>query len=117
MDFQLHFRPRGLCAINYLRSEPLYSQWQFREGLQVAADRGDVAMVQWFFERFSGLEVPSEVVARAAGKGHLPVLGFLLKHDEGRDCRHEQVGVELEKDSWTDSVPVMPKDWSGPATL
>ncbi|KAE9109911.1 hypothetical protein PF005_g11338 [Phytophthora fragariae] len=68
-------------------------------------------MVKWFFERFSGLEVPSEVATKAVGKGHLPVLRFLLEHDEGLDYRHEQVEVELEADSWTDSVPSDGVQW------
>ncbi|KAE9247222.1 hypothetical protein PF002_g6379 [Phytophthora fragariae] len=74
-------------------------------------------MVKWFFERFSGLEVPSEVATKAVGKGHLPVLRFLLEHDEGLDYRHEQVEVELEADSWTDSVPVMPQSWRDPGNI
>ncbi|KAE9354057.1 hypothetical protein PF008_g4700 [Phytophthora fragariae] len=110
-------RPSSWSLCNSLRTEPLYSQWQFLEGLKVAAERGDVPMVKWFFDRFSGLEVPSEVATKAAGKGHLPVLQFLLEHDEGRDYQHEQVEVELEEDSWTDSVPVMPESWRGPGNV
>ncbi|GMF63885.1 unnamed protein product [Phytophthora fragariaefolia] len=104
-----------LC--NYLRSDPLYSHWLFREGLKVAAERGDVRMVRWFFDQFSGLEVPSEVVTKAAGHGHLPVLEFLLEHDKGRGCKHKQVEVEVEEDAWVDSVPVMPAKWSGPGDV
>ncbi|OWZ18510.1 hypothetical protein PHMEG_0007385 [Phytophthora megakarya] len=107
-------RTPGWTLNNYLRSEPLYMEWQFREGLQIAASRGDLDTLNWLFHHFSGLEVPSEVVTAAAKNGHLTVLKFLLQHDQGRNCTHENKKVELDEDSWTDSVPVMPTDWKGP---
>ncbi|ETK73611.1 hypothetical protein L915_19482 [Phytophthora nicotianae] len=110
-------RNPGWSLTNYLRSEPFYHQWHFREGLQNAARRGDVDMVKWFFDHCSGLEVPSEVVAVAAENGHLPVLQFLLENDQGRNCKHEKRLVELEEDTWEDSVPVMPEDWTGPGNV
>ncbi|KAG3098072.1 hypothetical protein PI124_g16136 [Phytophthora idaei] len=110
-------RTPGWSLTNYLRSEPFYHQWQFREGLQIAARSGDVGMVKWFFDHFSGLEVPSAVVTAAAGNGHLLVLQFLLENDQGRDRKHEQKQVEIEEDSWTDSVPIMPEGWSDPGNM
>ncbi|KAG3010550.1 hypothetical protein PC120_g15001 [Phytophthora cactorum] len=111
---------------NYLRSNLFYSEWQFREGLLISVRRGDVEMVKWFFDHFSGLEVPAEVVTAAASKGHLPVLQFLLENDQGRCCDHKRKTVEMEvewstgwgptlprEDSWTESVPIMPKEWNG----
>ncbi|KAL3657636.1 hypothetical protein V7S43_017439 [Phytophthora oleae] len=74
-------------------------------------------MVQWFFEHFSGCEVPSEAVAAAANKGHLPILQFLLANDAGRDCERKRTNVELDSDEWVDSVPVMPSNWSGPGNV
>ncbi|KAG4049574.1 hypothetical protein PC123_g15160 [Phytophthora cactorum] len=111
---------------NYLRSNLFYSEWQFREGLLISVRREDVEMVKWFFDHFSGLEVPAEVVTAAASKGHLPVLQFLLENDQGRCCDHKRKTVEMEvewstgwgptlprEDSWTESVPIMPKEWNG----
>ncbi|KAG7380803.1 hypothetical protein PHYPSEUDO_006763 [Phytophthora pseudosyringae] len=102
---------------NYLRSEPNYHRYQFYEGIQVAARKGDVHMVKWFFDHFRGCEVPSEAVAAAAHKGHLPVLKFLFENDAGRGCKHKWKRVELENDEWVDSVPVMPDNWNGPGSV
>ncbi|KAG6973413.1 hypothetical protein JG688_00003553 [Phytophthora aleatoria] len=110
-------RTPGWSLTNYLRSELFYHQWQFREGLQIAARSGDVGMVKWFFDHFSGLEVPSAVVTAATGNGHLLVLQFFLENDQGRDRKHEQKQVEIEEDSWTDSVPIMPEGWSDPGNM
>ncbi|KAG3107790.1 hypothetical protein PI124_g8873 [Phytophthora idaei] len=62
---------------NFLRSEPYYTEYEFREGIRVAAGLGDRVMVQWFLDHFQGFEIPSEVVAEAAKNGHLSVVKFL----------------------------------------
>ncbi|KAG6577898.1 La-related protein 6 [Phytophthora cinnamomi] len=97
-----------LC--NYLRSEPLYREWQFRKSLEVAAGREDAKVVNWWLDHFSGLEIPSEVVTAAAKKGHFPVLKLLLDRDAGRGGggNHAVKDVVLVEDEWADSVPVMP---------
>jgi hypothetical protein len=43
---------------NFLRSDPHYHRWQFSLSLEVAAKRGDLAMVQWLFSHFSELRWP-----------------------------------------------------------
>ncbi|KAE8881006.1 hypothetical protein PF005_g14612 [Phytophthora fragariae] len=69
---------------NYLQSNDHYNQWQFSESLEIAAGRGDLDVVKWLFEHFSGPEVAVEVVEAAAKNGRLSVLKFLLDHDTGR---------------------------------
>ncbi|KAG3019039.1 hypothetical protein PC128_g2805 [Phytophthora cactorum] len=76
-----------LC--NFLRSEPYYTEYEFREGVRVASRLGDLAMVQWVLDHFQGFEIPSEVVTEAAKNGHLSVVKFLWEHDQGHAYRHE----------------------------
>ncbi|KAE9298638.1 hypothetical protein PF008_g23454 [Phytophthora fragariae] len=110
-------RPEGWSLCNFLRSEPYYYRYQLYEAIQVAARQGDVSVVTWLMDHFSGCEVPSEAVAAAAFKGHLPVLQLLLEKDAGRGRPHKSERVELENSEWVDSVPVMPAEWSGPGNV
>ncbi|GMF45375.1 unnamed protein product [Phytophthora fragariaefolia] len=68
---------------NFLRSEPLYYQWQFQKATVTAAGPGDLGALKWLFTHFSGCVVPVLAVEEAACDGHLAVLEFLLEHDAG----------------------------------
>lgn len=103
-----------------MRSEPLYYQWQFHKATQIAAARGDVKTLEWLFSHFTGCEVPSEAVTKAAAGGHIPVLEFMLNHDAGWNFNREIVQMsygEGGEDSWFESVPDLPDDWSGPGNV
>ncbi|KAG6577922.1 La-related protein 6 [Phytophthora cinnamomi] len=110
-------RPDGWSLCHFLRSDPHYYRYQFHEAIEVAAGQGDVSVVTWLMDHFSGCEVPSDAVAAAAYKGHLSVLQLLLEKDAGRGRPHKVDRVELENDEWEDSVPVMPTNWSGPGNV
>ncbi|ETP40863.1 hypothetical protein F442_11859 [Phytophthora nicotianae P10297] len=70
---------------NYLRSDPHYNRDQFVESLIAAVNRKDLAVVQWVFSHFSGLEVPEDVADAATRAGSLPVLKFLLANVVGHE--------------------------------
>ncbi|POM63347.1 Hypothetical protein PHPALM_21272, partial [Phytophthora palmivora] len=69
---------------SHLHSNCHYYHWQFSEALEIAAGRGDVAIVQWIFEHFTTCQVAVEVVEKAAKNGHLNVLQFMWEHDKER---------------------------------
>ncbi|ETP01853.1 hypothetical protein F441_20976 [Phytophthora nicotianae CJ01A1] len=82
------------CLTNYLRSDPYYHRWQFEKSLEVAASRGDLHIVKWLFEHFSGCEAPESVVYDAVRKGHLCVLQFLWGRRSGQRP-HPECSVRL----------------------
>ncbi|KAG2772419.1 hypothetical protein PC116_g6024 [Phytophthora cactorum] len=113
-------RTPGWTLCNYLRSEDHYYQWQFHKTTQVAAARGDVKIMEWLFTHFSGCEVPSEAVTKAAGNGHLSILEFMLNNDAGWGFNRDFVQMsygEGGEDSWFESVPDLPEDWDGPGNV
>ncbi|KAG6966570.1 hypothetical protein JG688_00006712, partial [Phytophthora aleatoria] len=70
---------------NYLRSDEFYSRWEFAEAVKVAVSLDNVSILRWFFSRFKGCLVPSDVVVMATEKGSLPILEFLLANDSSED--------------------------------
>jgi ankyrin repeat protein len=66
---------------NFLRSDRHYCKWQFAKATIVVVGCGNLAMLKWLFEHFTGCAVPVEAAEEAAGNGHLDVLEFLLEHD------------------------------------
>jgi hypothetical protein len=70
-------RTPGWSLTNYMRSDRHYYRWQFAKSLYAAAERGDLAIVEWLFAHFSGCEGPAEVVAVAARQGNPRFLRFL----------------------------------------
>ncbi|KAF4039654.1 hypothetical protein GN244_ATG08178 [Phytophthora infestans] len=63
---------------NHLRSDPCYYHYQLSKSLQVAAARGNLAVVKWLCCHFSGCTAPPSVVNIAAKNGHLQILQLLL---------------------------------------
>ncbi|KAL3657625.1 hypothetical protein V7S43_017428 [Phytophthora oleae] len=102
-------RATGWTLANYLRSEPQYYQWQFWKITQVAADLGDVKLMQWIFAHFKGCVVPVKVVEKAAEHGHFELLHFLLENDVARYHRHRRQAVEsLREIIPYESIPEIP---------
>lgn len=54
---------------NYLRSEIRYGEWQFNEPMVVAAQRGNLAILQWLLDHYSECSVDKTVVEAAAQAG------------------------------------------------
>ncbi|CAH0519874.1 unnamed protein product [Peronospora belbahrii] len=71
-------RPSHWSLTNFLQSDTFYYRWQFSKSLEVAAARGDLAMVKWLFAHFSGCETTFRVVESAAENGCTPVLEYLM---------------------------------------
>ncbi|EGZ05524.1 hypothetical protein PHYSODRAFT_533743, partial [Phytophthora sojae] len=82
-------RSVGWSLSNFLRSEPHYYHWEFIVSLLVAANRGNLEVVQWLFDHFSGCEAPADAFEEAAVNDHLPVVKFLLANSD--NCRDENV--------------------------
>ncbi|EGZ19751.1 hypothetical protein PHYSODRAFT_490462, partial [Phytophthora sojae] len=102
-------RTPGLALTNFLRFDPHYHKWQFSKSLQVAADRGDLLMVQCFFTHFSGCEAPATVTDGAKKKGYLRVLRFLREHKSGaesQDTDRQSCSVRFYDGAscWTDET-------------
>jgi hypothetical protein len=83
-------RRPGWSLTNYLRSDPHYYRWQFVKSLYEAAGRGDLAVVEWLFAHFAGVEAPEDVVLNAARFGHLRVFRFLFERRSGERNEAEQ---------------------------
>ncbi|EGZ05471.1 hypothetical protein PHYSODRAFT_533919 [Phytophthora sojae] len=86
-------RPSRWSLTNYLRSDPHYYQYQFRESMVAATKQGDLRVIQWLMERFSVCQVPVSVVEIAAKRGRLDILQFLLEHDAAQEGEEEKSGV------------------------
>ncbi|KAG6577923.1 La-related protein 6 [Phytophthora cinnamomi] len=77
-------------------SDPHYYRYQFHEAIEVAAGQGDVSVVTWLMDHFSGCDVSSDAGGRIAAREMTAV-------DR----------VELEDNEWGDSAPVMDAKWTG----
>lgn len=109
-------RSVGWSLSNFLRSEPHYYHWEFIVSLLVAANRGNLEVVQWLFDHFSGCEAPADAFEEAAVNDHLPVVKFLLANSD--NCRDELNNSAKKRKIVTggddkailQSVPVQGKD-------
>ncbi|KAL4129881.1 hypothetical protein PRIC2_005888 [Phytophthora ramorum] len=72
----------------YLRSDVHYNRYQFTESLRTAAERGDLEVIRWLLDHFSGCTAGVEVVEAAARCGHLEVLQHLLHYDNQEEKRN-----------------------------
>ncbi|GMF52355.1 unnamed protein product [Phytophthora fragariaefolia] len=106
-------RPRRLIC----RLDDVLGQQNEQQNSAPDQMKSDFMKVLRPFSRSGGAVGGVEVVAKAVEHGHLPVLKFLLEHDEGLGCKHKKVEVELEEDAWVDSVPVMQANWSSPGNV
>lgn len=99
-------RPSRWSLTNYLRSDPHYYQYQFRESMVAATKQGDLRVIQWLMERFSVCQVPVSVVEIAAKRGRLDILQFLLEHDAAQEGEEEKSGVPCRKKRRVDTGTV-----------
>lgn len=94
-------RANAWSLSNFLRSDTHYYRWQFARAVTVAAGRGDLSVLTWIFEHFSGCVGPVETVEAAAANGHLAVLKYLDAVGGGRAYSN-------------DRAPDVPLEWNGP---
>ncbi|GMF25795.1 unnamed protein product [Phytophthora lilii] len=94
-DIAAHSGLSAWSLTRFLRSDVHYHRYQFVESLKVAANRGDLRIVQWLFAHFPGCEVPAEVVEAVTRKGDLSILKFCLSQDSGRDRNNKNFGVTV----------------------
>ncbi|RLN96572.1 hypothetical protein BBJ28_00014365 [Nothophytophthora sp. Chile5] len=99
-------RSGGWSIYKFLRADPHYYRAQFSQSLVVAAQRGDLAVVQWLFRHFSGCIAAVEVVEEAAAGGHLQILQFLLVNSTHADIEavHEVSSGDFRGDGAAHSV-------------
>ncbi|KAG6614658.1 uncharacterized protein IUM83_03884 [Phytophthora cinnamomi] len=69
----------SLCK--HLRSDAHYYRYQFMKSLRAAVTRGDLGVVRWIMEHFSGCKAGVEVVEDAARHGRLEILQYLLEYE------------------------------------
>ncbi|KAG7387154.1 hypothetical protein PHYPSEUDO_014674 [Phytophthora pseudosyringae] len=74
----------SLCR--YLRTDIHYHRFQFSKALRAGMGCGDLDVVQWVLEHFSGCTADEEVVEEAARCGRMEILQYLLEY--GR-CERE----------------------------
>ncbi|KAG3102278.1 hypothetical protein PI125_g14219 [Phytophthora idaei] len=66
----------SLCQ--YLRADIHFYRFQFTKSLRKAAKRGDLSIIQWILDHFSGCTSGVEVVEEAARHGRPMILQYLL---------------------------------------
>ncbi|KUF89862.1 hypothetical protein AM587_10005822 [Phytophthora nicotianae] len=64
----------------HLRTDVYYCQFQFTKSLRAAVGRGDLGVVKWVLDHFSGCTAGVEVVEEAARHGQLKILQYLLQY-------------------------------------
>ncbi|KAK1941013.1 putative ankyrin repeat protein [Phytophthora citrophthora] len=75
---------------DFLRTDPLYRQNQFRKAMIEAVWNNDVAIVPWLASKFPGATVEMGVVDRAASSGSLEMLQVLY------DQNTEDLGLNVQ---------------------
>lgn len=77
--FSGHHYPRSFWSPwQFLRSDRHYHRAQFSQGVVEAVRHGDLGMVRWLFEHFSGCVVTVQAVEAAAAAGDLRMLQLFL---------------------------------------
>ncbi|KAE9106096.1 hypothetical protein PF006_g21449 [Phytophthora fragariae] len=70
---------------HFLRSDVHYHRFQFSKSLLAAVARGDLSVVRWLLERFSGCTTDVAVVEEDARCGRREILEFLLEYESQED--------------------------------
>ncbi|KAG1703745.1 hypothetical protein DVH05_006760 [Phytophthora capsici] len=90
----------SLCQ--YLRTDIHYYRFQFTKSLRMAVKRGDLDIVKWILERFSGCTAGEEVVEEAALGGRMEILQYLLEY--GRCEEHNRNTILWGGDDMTNAI-------------
>ncbi|OWZ22726.1 hypothetical protein PHMEG_0002521 [Phytophthora megakarya] len=82
----------GWSLCRHLRADIHYYRFQFTKSLRAAVESGDLKIVNWVLEHFSGCVAEQDVVEEAASCGRLDILKHFLEYSH---CADEERNVIL----------------------